>query len=182
VIHNADSAILQFLTGQPHVRNVVEWNGDEFIFTDRGIYYVPLATGGAALQPGTIRFALISDATASSIKPTITRDALIFTSASNDRVSAIIRTGNFTTPYAEQDLTPYHSQLLVSVRLGGVDLQQRREIFLAHFSRLRLELLLQLPEPGFVSSDSRTPFVEVLTKCRVQHLWRGDLRFVAAGA
>jgi hypothetical protein len=25
-------------------------------------------------------------------------------------------------------------------------------------------------------------FVEVLTKCRVQHLWRGDVRFVAAGA
>jgi hypothetical protein len=24
-------------------------------------------------------------------------------------------------------------------------------------------------------------FVEVLTKCRVQHLWRGDVRFVAAG-
>jgi hypothetical protein len=111
---NADSAMLQFLSGQPHVRNVVEWNGDEFIFTDRGIYYVPLSTGGQPLTPGTIRFASISDATASSIKPTVTRDALIFTSASNDRVSAIIRTGNFTTPYAEADLTTYHSQLINS--------------------------------------------------------------------
>ena len=40
--------------------------------------------------------------------------------------------------------------MLVFVRLGGVDLQQRREIFLAHFGRLHLELMLQLPQPGFV--------------------------------
>jgi hypothetical protein len=29
--------------------------------------------------------------------------------------------------------------MLVSVRLGGVDLQQRREIFVAHYGRLYLE-------------------------------------------
>ena len=39
--------------------------------------------------------------------------------------------------------------MLVSVRLGGVDFQHRREILLAHFGRLHLELLLQLPQPGF---------------------------------
>ena len=113
---NADTSIFEFLTGQPHVHNVVEWNGDEFVFTDKGIYYIPIATtgGSGALSPGTIRFALISDATASTIKPAITRDVLIFTSASNDRVSAIVRTGSYTTPYAEQDLTPYHSALIKS--------------------------------------------------------------------
>src|ERR1700737_2029322 len=44
--------------------------------------------------------------------------------------------------------------MLVSVRLGGVDFQHRREILLAHFGRLHLELLLQLPRtlPGWHSS------------------------------
>jgi len=39
--------------------------------------------------------------------------------------------------------------MLVSIRLEGVDLQHRREIFLARFGRLHLELLLQLPQHGF---------------------------------
>ena len=40
--------------------------------------------------------------------------------------------------------------MLGSVRLRGVNLQQRREIFLAHLGRFHLELPLQLPQPGFV--------------------------------
>lgn len=121
---SADSAILEFIEGQPHVRNVVEWNGDEFVFTDQGVYYIPIVQSGQAFQPGTARFAFISDATCSGIKPAVTRDALIFTSASDDRVSAIIRTGNFTTPYAEQDLTAFHSQLInnpVTICVGRGD-------------------------------------------------------------
>jgi len=120
----ADAAILEFIEGEPRVRNVVEWNGDEFVFTDEGVYYVPIVQSGQAFQPGTARFNFISDATCSGIKPAVTRDALIFTSASDDRVSAIIRTGNFTTPYAEQDLTEFHSQLInnpVTIAVGRGD-------------------------------------------------------------
>ncbi len=42
--------------------------------------------------------------------------------------------------------------MLASVRLGGVNFQYRREIFLAHLGRLHLELLLQFPQPGFVGT------------------------------
>ena len=38
---------------------------------------------------------------------------------------------------------------LVPLCLGSVDSQHRREILLAHFGRLHLELLLKLPQPGF---------------------------------
>jgi len=121
---SADSAMLEFIEGSPRIRNVAEWNGDEFMLTDKGVYYVPVSTGGQALQPGTVRFASISDATSSEIKPAVTRDALIFVSASGDRISAIIRTGNFTTPYTEQDLTINHSQLInkpVTIAVGRGD-------------------------------------------------------------
>jgi len=43
--------------------------------------------------------------------------------------------------------------MLVSVRLGSVDLQHRREIFLAHFGRLHLELLLQLPQRATLADE-----------------------------
>src|ERR1017187_8097520 len=114
---NPNCALFEFISagaegGVPHVRNVIEWNGDEFIFTDRGINVLPVANQAGGLQPGTVRFTFISDRSASTLAPAVTRDALIFTSASGDRVSAIIRTGNFTTPYAEQDLTQFPSQLI----------------------------------------------------------------------
>jgi hypothetical protein len=109
---SAAAAILEFVDGKPHVRNVVGWNGDEFVFTDRGIYVIPIAAAGNPLKPGSVEFRFTSDAAASSIKPALTRDALVFTSASNSRVSAMIRTGNFTTPYVEMDLTEFHSSLV----------------------------------------------------------------------
>lgn len=119
---NADSSILVFISGQPHVRNVVEWNGDIFVFTDQGVYRIP--TTGTAVTPGTISFQKITDATASTVKPLVTKEAVIFTSASSDRVSSIVRTGNFTTPYVEQDLTIFHSQLIktpVTIAVGHGD-------------------------------------------------------------
>lgn len=119
---NANAAILVFLSGQPHVRNVAEWNGDIFVFTDQGVYRIP--TTGTVVTPGTISFQKITDATASTVKPLVTKEAVIFISASGDRVSSIVRTGNFTTPYVEQDLTIFHSQLVktpVTVAVGHGD-------------------------------------------------------------
>lgn len=119
-----NSAILEFISNKPHVRNVAGWNGDEFVFTDSGIYSIPLVSTAGGLQGGTVSFNFISDASCSALKPAVTRDALLFTSASNDRVSAIIRTGNYTTPYVEQDLTLYHSQLLnrpIAIAVGKGD-------------------------------------------------------------
>src|ERR1035437_38862 len=53
---NANSAIFEFLSGGaeggiPRVHNVVEWNGDEFVFTDRGIYLLSVANQAGGLQP-----------------------------------------------------------------------------------------------------------------------------------
>lgn len=125
----ATSAMLEFIPGKPRVRNVVEWNGDEFIFTDKGVYYIPVSAQNP-LKPGSVEFRVFSDASASSIKPAFSSEALIFVSASGDRVSSVRRTGSLTTPYLERDLAPYHSALIknpvaIAVGLGDSGAAER---------------------------------------------------------
>ena len=50
----ANSAMFEFISGgsqggAPHVRNVIEWNGDEFIFTDMGVFVLPVTNQAGGL-------------------------------------------------------------------------------------------------------------------------------------
>jgi len=86
---------------------------DEFIFTDRGVYYIPISSA-SPLSPGSIEFRKISDDAASAIRPRETNSGICFVNAGLTRVLAITATGQTARPYIIEDTTEFHSQLINS--------------------------------------------------------------------
>ena len=50
---SATSGILEFIDGRPKVLNVVD-TGDEFVFTDHGVWFIPLAVAGTRSSPARL--------------------------------------------------------------------------------------------------------------------------------
>lgn len=109
---SANAAMLEFISARPHVKYVVGW-GDEFVFTDLGVYQIPISATNP-LKPGSVQFIPVGDGGCASIRPALARDAVLFVNAGLTRVSALLRTGSLTTPYILQDVTEYHSHLVKS--------------------------------------------------------------------
>lgn len=107
-----EDAIFEFVPENCLVLDVVG-GADEFLFTDKGVYYVPVSTSNP-LIPGSIDFRLISDDPASPIRPRSTTEGLIFINSSLTRVFAVIGTGQTARPYVIEDLSEYHSELIRS--------------------------------------------------------------------
>lgn len=107
-----EDAIFEFVPENCLVLDVVG-GADEFVFTDKGVYYVPVSTSNP-LIPGSIDFKLISDDPAASIRPRSTTEGLVFINSSLTRVFAIIGTGQTARPYVVEDLSEYHSDLIQS--------------------------------------------------------------------
>lgn len=106
---SADSAMLELIAQRPRVRHVVGW-GDEFVFTDRGIYQIPVSTSNP-LEPGSVEFRQFSNDGVSGIPPITTQDAIIYINAGQRRCSAVKATGSYTRPYVSEDLSDDHSDL-----------------------------------------------------------------------
>jgi hypothetical protein len=110
---DASSAILEFLApsgrARPRVRHVVGW-GDEFIFTDSGIFYVPVSATNP-LKPGSVEFREITSDGSSDIKPVQTSDCILYMGIGSNSVSALIRTGGYTTPYVGTDASGFYAAL-----------------------------------------------------------------------
>ena len=104
------SAILEFLDGRPKVLNVVD-TGDEFVFTDHGVYFIPLAVSGIALEPGTVRFRQITNDGCSPVRPIPLLQMIIYANAAGNRISVVRATGALTLPYSSDDMTDVHSDL-----------------------------------------------------------------------
>ncbi|MFO7310071.1 MAG: hypothetical protein DIU59_015855 [Pseudomonadota bacterium] len=107
-----EDAIFEFVPDNCTVRDVVG-GADEFIFTDKGVYYVPVSENNP-LVPGSISFRRISDDPCSTIRPVLTSEGMVFVNASLTRVFALVGTGQTTRPYIIEDLTQYHSPLIKS--------------------------------------------------------------------
>ncbi|TCR64695.1 hypothetical protein [Bosea sp. BK604] len=105
-----EDAIFEFVSENCLVLDV-QGGADEFVFTDKGVFYVPVSTSNP-LIPGSIDFKLISDDPASGIKAVPTTEGLVFINASRSRVFAIIGTGQVARPYVVEDLSEYHSKLI----------------------------------------------------------------------
>lgn len=105
-----EDAIFEFVPENCLVLDVVG-GADEFVFTDKGNYYVPVSVSNP-LIPGSIDFRLISDDPAADIRPRSTTDGLVFINSARSRVFAIIGTGQTARPYIVEDLSEYHSDLI----------------------------------------------------------------------
>jgi hypothetical protein len=107
-----EDAIFEFVPENCLVLDVIG-GADEFVFTDKGVYYVPVSTSNP-LIPGSIDFRLISDDPSSTIRPRSTTEGLVFVNSSLTRVFAVVGTGQTARPYIVEDLSEYHSALIRS--------------------------------------------------------------------
>ncbi len=105
-------AIFEIVPDNCTVLNVVG-SADQFIFTDRGVYYIPVSTANP-LIPGSIEFRLITDDPASSVRPSQTPEGLVFVNGARTRILALIGTGQSARPYIVEDATEYHLALIKS--------------------------------------------------------------------
>lgn len=107
---SASSAILEFIDNRPKVLNVVD-TGDEFIFTDHGVWFIPLAVSGTPLKPGSVAFRQITNDGCSAVRPIPLLQSVIYSNAAGNRISVVRATGMITLPYSSDDITDVHSNL-----------------------------------------------------------------------
>lgn len=107
---NPDSAILEFESSRPAIVSVVEW-GDVFVFTDRGIFEIPVGSSGTPLSPGNVVFRRFSNDGVSSIPPVSTQDCIVYINAGLNRCSVVRATGALTRPYISDDVSESHAPL-----------------------------------------------------------------------
>ena len=120
---NPQDAILEFLPSGPRVRHVVG-SGDEFVFTDRGIFYVPLSAN-APLKPGGVEFRRFSSDGVAPIVPIESNNAIVYINAGGKRATVIQRTGGYTTPYATMALPAMASRITAKASWPTLSLGSR---------------------------------------------------------
>jgi hypothetical protein len=109
---NPDSAILEFESSRPRIVNVLEW-GDVFVFTDRGIFFIPVSQANP-LSPGNVEFRRFSNDGVSIIRPISTQDAIVYINAGRNRCSVVRATGSLTRPYISDDVSESHAPLFTA--------------------------------------------------------------------
>lgn len=109
---NATDAMVEIIAGKPHVFHVGPWF-DEIVFTSKGIYYIPIASGNVGLKPGSVQFIPITNEASSSVKPAFTSEGFLYVNAGRSRVNAIAGSGAAysTKPYVAVDVSRYHKHL-----------------------------------------------------------------------
>jgi hypothetical protein len=108
---NATDAIVELIAGKPRVYHVAPWL-DELIFTNLGIYFVPINTTNP-LRPGSVQFKFVSPEVASSVKPLFTSDGYLYVNAGRNAIKAVAPDGSSfsTRPYSVSDITVFHQHL-----------------------------------------------------------------------
>ena len=125
---SATSGIIEFIDGRPKVLNVVD-TGDEFIFTDHGVWFIPLAVSGTALKPGSVGFRQITNDGCSPTRPIPILQSVVYANAAGNRISVVKATGSLTLPYSSEDITDVHSSLFnapVCIAVSAGDQQPER--------------------------------------------------------
>lgn len=113
---DADGAIFEYVPRPCRVL-FVEGFGDEIVFTDRGVFYIPIAEG-TPLAPGSVEFRVISNDAVAKVRPVAVPNGLIFVGSTRKRLFAIV--GNrysvmMTVPHTIKPLTDFHSHLFTEV-------------------------------------------------------------------
>jgi hypothetical protein len=118
VTEAADGAIFETVPVNCTVYFVVG-GADEFVFTNIGVFFVPIS-GGSPLAPGSVEFRQIGSDGIARIQPVATTEGISCISAGLNRVLTIIPTGQTARPYLVEDISQFHTHLIRSpVSLGA---------------------------------------------------------------
>jgi hypothetical protein len=108
-------AMVEPISGKPRVYHVVPGDGGEVVFTNRGIFYVPISEVNP-LKPGSVVFRDISPDAASKVRPTRISEGMLYISAGQNRVVAIIGSGSTYSvkPYDLHDVSRFHNDIIAA--------------------------------------------------------------------
>lgn len=109
-----DDAMLEYITEECQVFHVVG-GYDEFVVTDRGVFYVPISVG-TPLQPGSVEFRPIFSSELANIRPIQVTEGLIFVDKSRTGIYAVSATGQTARPYISNEVNRLHRHLFDDVK------------------------------------------------------------------
>ncbi len=109
----SDSAILEFTPGKARAL-YVQGGSDQFVFTDRGVYYIPISAA-SPLKPGSIEFRQVTSEGSAAVRPVDTPEGIMFAVAGGRRLAAIVGTGQSARPYISRDVSKYHQGLFPGI-------------------------------------------------------------------
>jgi hypothetical protein len=89
--------------------------GSEFVFTDRGVFYIPISETNP-LRPGSVAFKRLSGDGAARVQPRLAQEAILYVNAGGSSMMAVIATGAYLRPYNTKSLTDYHSHLFNNIQ------------------------------------------------------------------
>lgn len=108
----ADDGLFEIVPRSARVYHVVGGD-DEFVFTNIGVFYIPI-TEANPLRPGSVAFREVTSDAAAAVKPISTPDGVVFVTEGLKRVVAIRPTGQTAKPYLTRDVSEFHSHLIKS--------------------------------------------------------------------
>ncbi len=89
--------------------------GDVLLFSDRGLYYVPVRDNGI-LSPSTFNAVRFDTRASSSIRPVQVEDGVVFVEASGETISAALLDGNIYLKWSVRPISNNHSHLIRTPR------------------------------------------------------------------
>lgn len=110
---DATDAFFELAPKRSRVYHVMP-GADEFVFTDQGVYYIPISESNP-LRPGSVSFRLTPSPPASAVRPISTAQGLLYVGESLDAVVAIVGTGQTAQPYLARPASDLHEHLFEDV-------------------------------------------------------------------
>jgi hypothetical protein len=104
---------LEFAPEASRVYHVVA-KGDELVFTDKGVFHIPISTSNP-LKPGSVQFSKIGTDAAAQVRPVESTEGIIFVNASRSRIIAAVNTGVQNQPWRLMETSPNHAHLFRNV-------------------------------------------------------------------
>jgi hypothetical protein len=104
-----DGAMAELCSGKPRVYHVLG-GADQYVFTDQGVYYIPISEN-APLQTGSVKFRPVAKDASDRVRPLETTEGHVYLNAGRNKLLAIVPTGQTARPYMIRHLTDYHGEL-----------------------------------------------------------------------
>lgn len=108
---NPSNAIFELAPAKVQIYDVVPGpESSEFVFCDRGVYYIPISPANP-LKPGSVQFQVLSGDGAANVKPRIAQETILYANAGQNSVIAIVATGAYQRPFNTRNLCEFHAHL-----------------------------------------------------------------------